>query len=357
MDRISIIFKGMKLWLSAAAVLSVSLFFVSCNGSEGDPEDAEIQGEWYQKSSVDAGARREAVLFTINDNIYISTGFNGNNTKVFLRDLWVYDAGIDTWLRKSDMPAEAAARSSAVAFSSNGKGYVGLGFDGVKPLNDFWSYDPATDEWTRIKDFEGEARYGAFAFTLDNKGYVGTGYNDNKAFKDFYQYDEVNNDWIPKPAVPKTERYNAFSFVIDGEGYVGGGMNNGLSVPDLYVYNPTNNNWTEKNDLKDDKQDEDKNDKGYGAIPRQQASTFVIQGKAYVVGGRLGNGSPNSENWEYNPATDTWEKRNAFEGGGRAAAVGFSVGDIGYYATGTNGAASGNLNDKWAFDPTQKDLD
>src|SRR5687767_12102694 len=107
MDRISIIFKGVKLWLSAAAVLGVSLFFASCNGGD-DPEEDEIQGEWYQKSSVDAGARREAVLFTINDNIYISTGFNGNNTKVFLKDLWVYDAGIDTWLRKKDMPIDAA---------------------------------------------------------------------------------------------------------------------------------------------------------------------------------------------------------------------------------------------------------
>ena len=170
-------------------------------------------------------------------------------------------------------------------------------------------------------------------------------------FKDFYQYNADLNEWYSKASVPKKERSYAFSFVINGKGYVGGGAIGGVPVQDFYEYDPITGTWSEKNDLKDDKVDADANDKGY-TIAREQAVSFVIGGKAYVVGGiRLGG--PNSENWEYTPDSDTWEKKNAYEGGTVVGAVGFSIGDFGFVGTGSNGSS---LNDKWRFDPTQIDI-
>jgi N-acetylneuraminic acid mutarotase len=352
MYRTSTILKGIRLGLSATVLSVASIYLFSCSKSE-DPGTSTIQGEWYLESSVDAGSRGNAVVFQIDGKVYIASGFNGNTTKVFLKDLWVYDASIDTWIRKKDLPALAKARSSAVAFVANGKGYVGLGYDGTTALKDFWSYDPATDEWTAIADFPGNARYGAFAFTIDNKGYVGTGFDGSLTYKDFYQYNDATDTWEPKPAVPKTQRTNAFSFVIDGMGYVGGGSNAGTMVQDMYAYDPTSNSWIEKNDLKDDKADDDTNDKGYASIAREQAVSLIINGKVYVVGGKIGS-SVVSENWEYDPTTDTWEKKNSFEGRNRFGAIGFSLNDLGYVGTGYTGTEY--IDDKWSYDPTQIDV-
>lgn len=350
-----LIVEKIKVWLSALLLGVVAINLISCGGSDNTTND--ITGEWYQEASIDAGNRSRPVVFTIGDSLYIATGFNGNNNKVFLRDLWVYNAEVTTWEKRQDLPVEAQARSAAVAFSVNGKGYLGLGYDGTNYLKDFWAYDPQTNSWSRVADFKGAARAGAIAFNIDNKGYVGTGNDDNMSYKDFYQYDDVNDAWIAKPAVPKIERTNAFSFVIDGKAYVGGGINNGTLVEDMYEFDPTAGSgatglWTAKNDLKDDKIDTDINDKGY-TIGREQAVSFVVNGKAYVVCGKR-FGIVNSENWEYNPSTDTWKKMNAFEGAPRYGGVGFTLGSRGYLGAGTNGSY---LNDLWSYDPSVPDVD
>jgi N-acetylneuraminic acid mutarotase len=350
-----VIQKKLKVWSSVLLLSALAINLISCGGSDNTTN--EITGEWYQEASIDAGNRNRAVIFSIGDSLYIATGFNGTNNKIFLRDLWVYNASVTTWEKRADMPVEAQARSGAVAFSVNGKGYVGLGYDGTNYLKDFWAYDPQTNSWTRVADFKGAARDGAISFSIDNKGYVGTGADDNLRYKDFYQYDDANDTWIPKPSVPKIERTNAFTFVIEGKAYVGGGISNGALVEDMYEYDPIGGSggtgiWNAKNDLKDDKIDTDTNDKGY-TIGREQATAFVVNGKGYVVCGKR-FGAINTENWEYNPSTDTWKKMNAFEGAGRYGAVGFTQGNRGYVGAGTNGTY---LNDLWSYDPTVVDVD
>jgi hypothetical protein len=70
-----------------------------------------------------------------------------------------YDPATDTWTQKADLPG--AARSSAVAFTAAGKGYVGTGYDGIDKLKDLYEYDPAKNIWTKKADFAGSARYDA----------------------------------------------------------------------------------------------------------------------------------------------------------------------------------------------------
>ncbi|HTJ52254.1 MAG TPA: kelch repeat-containing protein [Cyclobacteriaceae bacterium] len=343
--------KKIRIWILPFLLLSVLINLSSCNSGSST---TTITGEWYQQPSVDAGARVGAVLFNIDGKVYISCGYNGNSSvdanKKFLNDLYFYNPDDQGWEPKADFPG--VARQGAVAFVSDGKAYVGLGFDGTNYLDDFYSYDPVTDTWTQVQSFKGKPRRGAFAFTIDDKGYVGNGNDDDGAFKDFYQYDVANNEWITKPPIPLIERTYPFSFVIDGKGYVGGGVSNGSLVEDMYEFDPlsgTNGAWIKKNDLKDDNIDNDPNDKGY-TIARDQASTFVLNGKAYVVCGRR-----NSDTWEYNSSLDTWQKMNAFEGSYRYGAVAYTFdGKIGYVGTGYSGSSL-YYNDLWDYDPTQAD--
>jgi N-acetylneuraminic acid mutarotase len=350
----NVFFKKIKVLLSALVLVGASMIFMSC--SNGGDDTTTVTGDWVRQASIDAGRRSRPVLFTIGDSLYIATGFNGTSGKVFYNDLWVYDASSLTWKKRPDIQEDvtiAAPRSGAVAFSVNGKGYVGLGYDGTNYLKDFWSYEPVAGVWTKVADFPGDARDGAIAFCIDNKCYVGTGHSSTLDYKDFWQYNDVDNVWVSKPSVPKIERANAFSFVIDGKAYVGGGANNGTLVQDLYEYDPIGGAngtgaWTEKNDLQDDKNDTDANDKGY-TIAREMAATFVISGKGYVATGKR-LGQYNSQCWEYNPSTDTWKQMTAFEGTGRYGAVGFTMGNLGYIGAGLGGEY---LNDLWSLDPTK----
>ncbi len=351
-----------KVVLACLLLSTLSISFISCGDDDKEKQSNEITGEWTVESSIDAGRRYQAVVFKINDQVFISTGYNANSNLLPLKDLWVYNSEIQTWQKKTDFPGEA--RRGAVAFIANGKAYVGMGSNGTTYYNDFYSYDPLTDEWAAVTSYPVEGRMGAIAFSIDNRGYVGTGHNNVVEFKDFYQYDPIANEWYIKPAVPKIERTGAFSFVINGKGYVGGGSNNGVmvTVADLYEYDPIAGTdglgmWIEKNDLKDDKIDADENDAGY-TIGAEQATTFVIGEKAYVVSGKIQTATgtvTTTQNWEYNPSTDTWKKMNDLESSARYGAIGYSIGNIGYIGTGIT--ASGTyLNDLISFDPTLPDL-
>ena len=73
----------------------------------------------------------------------------------------------------------SVARTQAVAFSVNGKGYVGTGFNigSGGTLDDFEEYDPILDSWTSIASFPGGPRTLAVGIAIGSKGYVGTGLN------------------------------------------------------------------------------------------------------------------------------------------------------------------------------------
>jgi N-acetylneuraminic acid mutarotase len=54
--------------------------------------------------------------------------------------------------------------------------------------------------------------------------------------------------------------------------------------------------------------------------------------------------------WQYDPNTDLWTSRTAFPGTPRIGAVGFSVNNRGFIATGGNGQTT-PYDDLWEFQP------
>jgi len=341
--------KGIRLFFSFLILLGTAVIISSC-GSNNGPGVAT--GEWYKQSDFEGIPRSNAVTFTIDGRPYIGSGFTTpTNSTVgrFLKDFWVYSPDHDSWTAIAPFPG--IARSNGTAFAANGKGYFGLGTDGVNFYNDFWEYNPATDKWTRIADFKGSKRYGAASFSINDVGYVGSGLDSIGSTKDFYSYDAGSNTWNQKASVG-TKRYKSFLFVIDGKAYIGGGKNNGILDYTFYSYDPSADRWTEEYDLLDDTRDLDPNDKGY-TIAHELSSTFVINGLAYVVGGTRVN-APDYQCWQYNPSTRTWLLQTPMlqtYSASRDGAVGFTIGNLGYVATGRNGNI--RLDDVWGFDPTQ----
>ncbi|HEU4574718.1 MAG TPA: kelch repeat-containing protein, partial [Chitinophagaceae bacterium] len=199
---------------------------------------------WTQKADFNADPvgweRAYAVGFSINGKGYIGTGSG------YLNDFWEYDPVTNVWTQKANVGG--MGRREAVGFSMNGKGYVGTGFgyDGsFHFLNDFWEYDPVTNVWTQKANFGGAARTGAVGFSINGKGYIGTGYNGTY-FKDFWEYDPTTNLWTRKADFPGTARDEAVGFSINAKGYLGTGGDASFNYNDFWEYDPSANSWNQK---------------------------------------------------------------------------------------------------------------
>jgi len=329
--------KTIRHYFSTATFIAVLFTINGC--SKSTTTTTTVLGDWSRASDFEGVARTEAVEFTIGDTAYVGSGFDGTNR---LSDYWSFDHNSGTWTQKADLPN--AARSSAIAFTAAGRGYVGTGYDGTDRLKDFYEYNPASNSWTKKADFAGSARYDARAFSLNDKGYVTCGFDGNH-LKDLWEYDPETNQWVQKASLGGTKRSAPSTFVIGSNAYVVGGINNGTYPDDFWMYDAGSNSWTEKRKISN--ASTDTYDDSYADLERSNASTFVMNSKAYLLCGER-NGILGTA-WEYNPTDDTWASKTALEAAARSGAVTFTVGGVGYITTGSN--STYRFDDLWKFNP------
>ncbi len=320
-------------------VLGLFLFLVGCNNNSDDP-----LGNWVKENDFEGLARSSAVSFVIGDKAYVGLGYNSEDDNEYLTDFWSFSPASGQWTKLAPFPGKG--RTDAVAFSVNGKGYVGTGFDGDYYLKDIWEYNPSTNTWTQKDDFLGGTRRYAVGFALKNYGYIGTGKDgDNLAARnDFFRFNPAaasGQQWEKVASIAGAKRTEATAFTYKDKAYVCTGVSNSLTQTDMYEYDPTANTWTKKIDLNDDSD---------WSIVRKNACSFVLDNKAYICLGE--NSSTLSTVWEYDFAKDTWTEKTKFEGSSRTKAVGFTVGDKAYIATGQTG--SYYLDDVWQFKPFEE---
>lgn len=372
--------------LTASAVT-----FTSCE----DEDNEELLGNWVQTGSEISGtARGSAVCFQIGNVAYVGTGANTQKTeeKERFRDFYKCevtgnDITVDelyyrrygsvnvpiAWSARWDrtaigvtsMPDAAPARNGAVAFSLNGKGYVGLGYDGIRYLKDFWEYDPEgtpnpadypslsdsikalfskTGSWRRIADYPGDSCRYAVAFVIDGNAYVGTGEDyDYNYLSDFYKLDGTTLKWTPIKSIGNS-RSQATAFSYKGKGYVFGGVSSG-PVDWFECYDPVTDKWdrlSRTGNHTDYEFDDD-----YGSLTTYGCTSFILENngrpKAYVVGGST-SGSAGYSCWEYDITNDYWIQKTSLERNPRKFAVSYVLkfGDreVPFIATGCVGDIS-----------------
>ena len=333
---------------AVAGILFGLLFLLvslpACNNSSSSSSDA-VLGDWTKFSDFEGLPRSSAVCFVIGTKAYVATGYDGKDR---LKDFWEYDQQTNNWRRRADFPG--APRNGAVAFSVNSKGYVGTGFDGTNRLKDFYQYDPANDTWIQISDFGGTARYGAVAFAIGSKGYVATG-DDGNFLKDLWEYEPVTNSWTQKVSLGGAKRRSAVALVLDGKAYICTGVNNGVYENDLWQYDPSADQWTKKRSIANVSDESYDND--YSEIVGTNKVAFAINGRGYIATG--GEGGAGTRVWEYDPASDVWNKKTSLEATSRTESVGFSIGSYGYVTTGRN--SSYYFDDLWGFKPIDEQVD
>ena len=219
------------------------------------------------------------------------------------------------WVRLAPVPEPNEERNGVVA---GGKLYLfggnPVGMTGTPP-GAVWEYDPAGDKWTKKKNMPLAAHHAAVA---ENGGkiYVFGGGVQKQAGAPSYvpannawEYDPAADSWKALAAMP-TARLAAVAVSAGGKIYVMGGAGNyrardGQSLEpnqphrvfDINeVYDPATNTWAAKQIL---------------PTPRNAMFAGVVNGKIYLIGGRVGTafattGSVTDIVEEYDPATDKW---------------------------------------------------
>ncbi|WP_205513178.1 Kelch repeat-containing protein [Longitalea arenae] len=318
---------------SLALVIATApiLIIPACSKSSSD-STSDLVGNWAISDYFDGPARSEAVAFTINDTVFVGTGFTNTNTRRF-KDFWKYSLDKRYWTQIADF--KGGERSSAIGFAVNGKGYVGTGYDlDANYKKDMWQYSPDSNGWAPRRDFGGTARAEAVAFVVGGTAYVATGFDD-AYLKDVWQYNANSDTWIQKAGISGSKRKQAQVFVINDKAYLISGENNGSALNDMQVYDQNADSWTtlrKLTNVTDETFDDD-----YTSIARFNGATFVIDGKGYLVTGE--SGSLNNRTWEYDPANDTWDEKTNFSGTARTGAIGFTLKNRGFVVSGRSGTA------------------
>jgi N-acetylneuraminic acid mutarotase len=247
-------------------------------------------------------SRYGAVSFSIGEKGYVAIGQTYTTTK---SSVWEYNPSNNTWTQKADFGG--GNRRVAFGFSIGNKGYVGAGRDdsgtngnGILH-NDFWEFNPSTNIWTQKANFGGGTRENLTSFVIGDFGYAGLGLRGSRKY-DFWKYDPNNDIWIELQEIdPNLHFYNSTSFVLNGFAYYGLGSGfdwvnyNNYTSNKIVKYNPTDDTWSQINN--------------FSGSARINATSFVLNNKAYIGLGRLGgNGACLDDLWEYNDVDDNWQE-------------------------------------------------
>ena len=170
-------------------------------------------------------------------------------------------------------------RNKAASFAINYLGYVTTGWwghddpEGLSMVtSDSWVYNPILDQWEQAVAFP-EATFMAVGFSAGDSAYV-------------YDYDKLylfqGDSWVQVPAEDLREQAMV-GFSLGEHIYYGFGNSHGSRYNHMIEEDPIQEQWRDMQ-LK-------------GQVPRSDASVFVIDDKAYIVGG-----TDTREVWEFDPS-------------------------------------------------------
>jgi len=215
------------------------------------------------------------------------------------------------WVKLAAFPEPAEELLGA---SAGGKMYVFCGLaPGWKPIGMVYEYDPAGDKWTKKKpmplashhvsftEYKGKI-YAFGGFVLPQSGPAGWVPIDKA-----WEYDPATDSWKALAPLP-TKRGSPVAVTVGDKMYVIGGSTPGpkeTSVPlpgthwalgSVEEYDPAANTWRQRSPM---------------PTSRNHAIAGVVNGKIYVIGGRVGaagiSAASNTNVVEqYDPATDSW---------------------------------------------------
>jgi len=217
------------------------------------------------------------------------------------------------WVKLAPFPEPAEELLGA---SANGKMYVFCGLaPGWKPMGLVYEYDPGADRWTKKKPMALPSHHVAFT-ELHGRIYAFGGFVPPVSgppawvpIDNAWEYDPANDSWKALAPMP-TRRGSPVAVTVGGRIYVIGGASTPpnqdepavlptrphVALGTVEEYDPATNTWKSRTSM---------------PTPRNHATAGAVNGKIYVIGGRIGAAfigvaSNTDVVEEYDPATDRW---------------------------------------------------
>lgn len=261
---------------------------------------------------------------------------------VLAGSLFATAAHAQKWVKLAPFPEPAEELLGA---SAGGKMYVFCGLaPGWKPIGMVFEYDPAANQWSKkgqmpllshhvsFAEYRGKI-YAFGGFVLPQSGPPAWVPIDNA-----WEYDPAMDSWKALAPMP-TKRGSPVAVTVGDKIYVIGGAVAGpnqaavhparphYSAGAVEEYDPATNTWRARTPI---------------PTPRNHATAGMVNGKIYVIGGRVGGAyvSSGSSNVnvveEYDPATDSWGAPKARMPSARSAMASGTYGGR-IYVTGGEG--------------------
>ncbi len=216
---------------------------------------------WSQAADLPTEGRHSAIAFAVNNHGYVGLGYSSLGYK---KDIWQYTDTTNSWMQKNDF--DSTGLKLASVFVIGDKAFVVNGDKGVL-TNGCRQYDALADNWIQKADFAGSPRSSCVAFTLEGKGIVGLGYDTAFQFRnDFMRYDTASDTWSPFDSLPAAARSGAIAFAFPTRAYVGFGYDS-LYLKDTYYYAALN----------DDANEIVANEKAISIYPNPAVTDFTVR--------------------------------------------------------------------------------
>jgi N-acetylneuraminic acid mutarotase len=273
---------------------------------------------------------------SVNGKMYVIGGF-GTNGQPAPAMVYEYDPGPDKWTKKKNLPVAVHHQAQTVM---NGKIYffggcqrplTGPGAGGWAPVDNAWEYDPVADSYKALAPMPMK-RCSAIAENVNGKIYViggvttmdhttdtaFTGAGPARVLGTNMMYDPATNTWDASRSPMPTPRNHAFSGVVNGKIYVIGGR-----IGHGFVTTSSNSDVVEEYDPVRDTWGVAK---ARMFTPRSGGGWATYNGKIYVSGGEVQNErySAAYRSLEaYDPGTNRWEILPSLPGAVHGNAVAF----------------------------------
>ncbi|MDO9153456.1 MAG: hypothetical protein Q7U47_07085 [Paludibacter sp.] len=153
-----------------------------------DPAQGEL-GTWIKLTNFSGQARAGGIAGTNNNHIYFGTGY-----RTFMeKDWWEYFPVTDSWIQRKSMPDSGRVNSISISvsdriFVSTGRYFAG-NLTGGHVKSDIIEYDTERNVWYERGNIKASGRENAIAFTLNGKGYIGFGENDTEILNDLWSFE------------------------------------------------------------------------------------------------------------------------------------------------------------------------
>ena len=269
----------------AAGASLIAIVIGTTVGAQNPP----ARGMRWTKAAPFPQPEEELYGTVVNGKFYVigGFGFNANAGQ---------PAAANAGRGAAPAPAAAAGRGGAAATNQ--------GPCGGCPPGLVYEYDPGADKWTRKKDIPVHVHHQAQA-AYNGKIYIFGGclrqISGEGATANVWEFDPVADSYKALAPMP-VKRCSAQAEEVGGKIYVIGGLEpyedgTGTRVTGRHeMYDPATNSWTARSPM---------------PTSRNHAYSGVVNGKIYVIGGRIGAGNiPATTNIdiveEYDPATNKW---------------------------------------------------